>query len=72
MLGYGGRVMVKGAFRQPNTSYKPPLHFKLCFTTRSKPIEMETTILYSDGFSSERIEKDWINDRMTSKISSNR
>lgn len=72
MLGYSGRVTVKGAFRQPNTSSKPPLGFKLCCTIRSETIEMKTSVQYLDGKSSEWIEKNWINDRMTSKIRSNR
>lgn len=58
MLGYSGRVMVKGAFRQPNTSSKPLLGFKLCCTTRLEPIKMETSIPYLDGKSSEWIEQD--------------
>lgn len=72
MLGYSGRVMVKGAFGQQNTSSKPPLGFKLCSTTRSEPIETKTSIQCLDGKSSEWIEKDWINDRMACKIRSNR
>lgn len=44
--------MAKGAFRQRNTSSKPPLGFKLCSTTRSEPIETKTSIQCLDGKSS--------------------
>lgn len=69
MPGYSGRAMVKGAFRQPNTSSEPLLDLELVCTTRFEPIEMGTSIQYKDGKSSRGSEL-WINERMTSHVRS--